>query len=72
MVLIALVHWLVGGLWRRPSFLFVFDKMAKKSTTMFLLPQFDEGNFPMCKVKIHVILVKDGGAIALKGKDQKS
>lgn len=49
----------------------LLKKMIEKSTTKFLFSKFDRGNFPMQKVKIHIILVKDDCAVALKNKDQK-
>lgn len=47
----------------------VFDEMSKN--TKFKIPKFNGKGFAMYKVKIYVILVKDGCAIALKGSDAK-
>lgn len=44
------------------------DKMSK-GTTKFEILKFSGKNFAIWKVKIHEILVKDGCAIALKGKN---
>lgn len=46
------------------------NKMSK-GTTKFEISKFSQKNFAMWTVKIHEILVKDGCAIALKGKNLK-
>lgn len=40
--------------------------MVERGTTKFESPKFNGNNFAMWKVKIHVILVKDGYALTLK------
>lgn len=43
------------------------DKMSK-CTTKFKIPKFDGKNFAIWKMMMHVILVKEGYAVALKGR----
>lgn len=42
--------------------------MANQSSTRFDVPKFNDFNYPIWKVRMYVILVKDGYA---KGKDKK-
>ena len=41
------------------------------SSTKFEIPRFNSSNYPAWKLKMHTTLIKDGCAVALKGKKNK-
>lgn len=45
--------------------------MTNQSSTLFDVTKFNNSNYPIWKLKIHVILIKDSCAITIKGKDKK-
>ncbi|KAI6692419.1 hypothetical protein NL676_020129 [Syzygium grande] len=45
--------------------------MAASTSTKFEVPKFNGSNYPLWKLKMQAVLVKDGCAVALAGKDEK-